>query len=255
MAIELYQNQQVSQIGRCRLQHCRHINPQALIEAIESPGEILKRSSKNETRLVGEWVVKKSRFEGGLGPLKRTLARGRYRQAWRAANHLHMRGVRVPQPLAYAEWAMCGIIFGNATVTKFLDGCVNVEVFAAKLAVENNPRLSLDEFFAGLASAVNRLAETGAYHADLSGKNIFTRDGQQFHFIDLDGVSVGLPYTDARRLKNQVQLYDSFCDFCNHETLAEFHALMLPEKSDYEEWMRAIVRAQKARRRRHVSRR
>ncbi|MCX5768824.1 MAG: hypothetical protein NTZ09_00915, partial [Candidatus Hydrogenedentes bacterium] len=202
----------------------------------------------------GEWAVKLSRIEGGLGPVKRTLARGRYRRAWVAANHLHARGVRVPEPMAYGEWTLFGIVLGNVLVTRFLAGHVNVEVYAAQLVRNSATQEALGAFFAGLASAVNRLTSAGAYHADLSGKNIFTKDGSEFYFIDLDGVVLGRAYCDALRLKNHIQLYDSFCDFCDHDTLARFHARMLTDTDNLEGWMRLVVEGQRARRRQHHGR-
>ena len=93
-----------------------------------------------------------------------------------------------------------------------------------------------------------------AFHADLSGKNIFTKDGSKFYFIDLDGVVLSAHYTEELLLKNHIQLYDSFCDFCDHNTLARFHARMLPETEHLETWMRRVVEGQRARRRRHHER-
>ena len=254
MALEVYDGHKVTQIGRLRLYHRSDLDPQTLLNAIESGGDTLKTSPKSETRRVGEWAVKRSRLEGGLGPLKRTLARSRYRRAWVAANHLHSRGVHVPEPLAYGEWTSSGIVFGNVLATRFLAEHVNVEVFAAKLVKSSATQEALDVFFAGLASAVNRLTSVGAYHADLSGKNIFTKDGSEFYFIDLDGVVLGKPYSDALRLKNHIQLSDSFCDFCDHNTLGRFHSRMLPDSENLEKWMPQVVEGQKLRRRRHRNR-
>jgi hypothetical protein len=251
MALEVYGGQTVTQIGRLRLYHRADLDAQALLEAIEGGGDALKVSAKSETRRVGEWAVKRSRPEHGLGPLKRTLARSRYRRAWIAANYLHARGVRVPEPLAYGEWTSFGIVLGNVMVTRFLAGHVNVETYAAQMVREAATEEGLDAFFAGLASAVNRLADAGAYHADLSGKNIFTKDGREFYFIDLDGVVLGKRYGDALRLKNHIQLYDSFCDFCRHDLLARFIAGMLPDSNRFNTWMQAVEHGQKIRRRQH----
>ena len=254
MALEVYDGHTLTQIGHLHLYHRADLDAQALLKAIHGGGEILKTSSKSETRRVGEWVVKRSRPERGLGPLKRTLARNRYRRAWLAANYLHARGVRVPAPLAYGEWTSFGIILDNAMATQFLAGHINVEIYAAQLVREATTEESLDAFLAGLASAVNRLADSGAYHADLSGKNIFTKDGKNFYFIDLDGVVLGKSYGHALRLKNHIQLYDSFCDFCEHDTLVRFHSRMLPDSENLDGWMRLVVEEQKLRRRHHRDR-
>lgn len=106
----------------------------AVLEALEAPGETLKASAKSVTRRVGPWVVKASGVQGGLGVLKHTLQRGRYRRAWVASHFLAQRGVHVPQPHAYIEEGRFGVIVGNALVTEYLDGCQNVEHYAAGLA-------------------------------------------------------------------------------------------------------------------------
>jgi hypothetical protein len=254
MALKVYEGHTVTQIGRLRLYHRADLDAQALLQAIKGGGEVLKTSPKSETRRVGEWVVKRSRLEHGLGPIKRTLVRSRYRRAWIAANHLRVRHVCVPEPLAYGEWTWRGIVFGNAMATRFLDGYVNVEVYAAQLVREAAPREALDGFFSGLATAVNELTSAGAYHADLSGKNILTKDGAEFYFIDLDGVVLGKRYDDGLRLKNHVQLYDSFCDFCDHDTLARFIAGMTPDGSPFTAWLHSVKHGQKIRRRLHYDR-
>jgi len=269
MALEVYDGHEITQLGLLRLHHRADLDPQVLLKAIQTPGDLLKRSSKTETRRVGEWLVKRSLPERGLGPVKRTLARNRYRRAWRAANWLRAHGVHVPEPLAYGEWTAFGAVFGNVMVTEFLDGFENVELYAARLAKEAQelpfipnwpphhdywpppPAPPLDSFFHRLAEAINGLEEAGAYHADLSGKNIFTKDGQEFYFIDLDGVVLGIDHRDKHRLKNHVQLYDSFCDFCDTRALLWFHAHVQRTHVPLESWMQAVVEGQAARRRRH----
>lgn len=250
MAIEVIAGYAIAQRGPLRVQYRSDLEPDAVFRAIDAGGEILKRSSKSETCRVGDWVVKRSRLECGLGPIKRTLARNRYRRAWLAANYLRVRGVRVPTPLAYAETLCCGLVFGNTLVTEYLDGYLNVEVFSKQMVTTEGPA-AVEDFFRGLAGAVNGLTASGAFHADLSGKNIFTLNGQEFCFIDLDGVVLGKTYTDTLRMKNHIQLYDSFCDFCPDETLVKFHARMLPDGSDLHRWMEAVRAGQKARRNLH----
>ena len=254
MATKVYDGYIVTQVGTLRLYCGSGQSPQALLQAIKGGGEIIKTSRKSETRRVGEWVVKRSRLENGLGPIKRTLARGRYRRAWVAANYLRDHGVCVPEPLAYGEWTLSRLVLGNVMVTRFLSGHVNVEVYAAGLEKQAGAQDALDGFFAGLASAVNGLSAAGAYHADLSGKNIFTKDGNEFYFIDLDGVVLRKRYSDGLRLKNHVQLYDSFCDFCRYDMLARFIGRMLPEGSHSNAWLQAVELGQKIRRRQHQGR-
>lgn len=203
------------------------------------------------TRRVGPWVVKASRAQGGLGVLKRTLQRARYRGAWAASHFLARRGVCVPQPHAFVEEGRFGVIVGNALVTEYLDGCRNVEHYAAGLAASSD---EVAQFLGRLADAVNGLIATGAYHTDLSGKNIFTCDGETFYFIDLDGVVLDLVPTDGQRMKGHVQLYDSFCDLWGADLLDPFIGRMHPDASDQAAWLHAVHEGQRARRAEHMQR-
>ncbi len=254
MLLELYSGHVLSEMGKLRLYHRAELDPQVLLEAIKGGGEVLKTSSKTETRRVGEWVIKRSRLEKGLGPVKRTLARGRYRRAWIAGNFLHAHGVRVPEPLAYGEWTLSKLVTGNVMVTRFLSDCINVEKYAAQLVRDSASQETVDAFFTDMAFDINRFTSAGAYHADLSGKNIFTKDGTEFCFIDLDSVVLGKRYTDALRLKNHVQLYDSFCDFCSHDTLTRFIGRLLPPGAQLNAWLQSVEHGQKMRRQQHRDR-
>lgn len=218
-----------------------------VLDAAQAPGEILKASSKSETRRVDDWVIKSSRRDPFLGSLKRTVLRARYRTGWVAALHLVRRGVHVPPPCAFIERGRYGLITGNTVITEYLDGCMDVEHFADAM----QDRWTADDvhkYLAALAEAVNGLSACGAYHSDLAGKNILTRDGATFHFIDLDGIVLHRPHTEAMRMKTHVQLYDSFCDRWQDAFLEPFIARMLPDPDVLPEWMRTVRQLQAKRR-------
>ncbi len=233
--------------GLKRLYLRKEVTPEAVTAALKAPGDPLKASRKASVKVVGEWVVKRSHGRFGTGLARHTFRRTRYRRAWLAAHRLGSYGVLVPEPIAYVEWGM-GILWRNAFVTAHLDGCRNVEDFLRALIQRGGARDTLEGFLERLADAVNRLSGSGAYHADLSGKNIFTRDGQEFYFIDLDAVELDREYTDELRLKNHIQLYDSFCDELNDLLLVPFIERMLTHEHDLRVWMPAVRNGQKKRR-------
>jgi hypothetical protein len=236
-----------SRRGFYRVYHQEDLPVERVLDALNGPGEVLKVSGKSVTRRVGSWVLKESRVQAGLGIVKHTVLRARYRQAWIAGNHLFEHGVSVPRPHAFVEKGGFGIILGNVLITDYLEGCCNVEQFALRLDRDSE----IEAFLSGIAGAVNALTATGAYHADLSGKNIFTGDGSKFYFIDLDGVVLNRSYTDASRMKNHVQLYDSFCDRWPPGVLDPFIARMLPAGYDVSGWLRAVHEGQAKRRATH----
>lgn len=224
------------------------VDVEAVVAALFTPGETIKVSRKSITRRVGDWVIKESRLERGLGVVKHTLARSRYRTGWRAAQYLAARGVPIPVPIGYIEWRVAGVIARNAFICEYLNCACNVEHHAKALHQAGAPQQEIATFLAGIADAVNALNAAGAYHADLSGKNLFTRGGEEFFFIDLDGVQVGATYTEARRFKNHVQLYDSFCDIFGDDLLGPFLARMLPDGRNAREWTAQVRAGQRERR-------
>lgn len=234
--------------GPATVYHQRTVSAQAILDALESPGETLKASRKTNTRRVDGWVIKESRFEAGAGPLKHTFNKGRYRQAWIAANHLADHGDLTPAPLAFVERGRLGVITANAFVSKYLNGYCNVEQYVARIVKRPNALNEVTRVLDALAQAVNYLLDSGACHSDLSGKNILTNDGTAFYFIDLDSVVLGQAYTRERCLKNHIQLYDSFCDLLGDRILVPFITSMLPLGLDIRSWMPTIREGQLRRR-------
>lgn len=231
------------------------LTQEALDAVLRAPGEILKSSRKSRVRRVDEYLIKESRGGWGLGLLKHTFQRRRYRRGWVAAHFLQERGIGAPRPLAYVEHGFAGIIAGNTMVMEYLEGYSNVEVFLQTLIRRNAGRDTLIAFLHALADAVNALVETGAYHEDLSGKNIVTRDGVHFVFIDLDAVETARAYDDEQRLMNHIQIYDSFCDQLSDTLLVPFLEQMLPPQVDPRVWMPKVRKGQRVRRARTAEKR
>ena len=238
---------------RGRFEFIPPTNPQIVEECLRGEGEVLKESEKFRTRRVGDFVVKETNASGLMQTLKSTLFRKRYRRAWDAANYLKGKGVLVPAPIAYWESGLLKIVTGSATVSEFLEGYSNVEDHARALEAESPGDFArANSFLSAIADAVNGLTAVDAYHSDLSGKNIFTEDGQTCYFIDLEAVYLNRRYTRVERMKNHIQLYDSFCDLWDDELLGPFIAKMTPSDWDGEAWLAEVRDGQRTRRARHV---
>lgn len=219
-----------------------------VLDVLLSDGESLKEGRKGTVRLVGDCVVKESSLSI-LDTFKRTAQRSRYRQAWLAAHQLRTKGIAIPEPYAFIEHRHLGVISGHAMISAYLQDQRNVEHFAVGLCQRGAGLDTLALFLEALARSLNALSEAGAYHADLSGKNIYTQDGAHFTFIDLDAVQLGVAYTPERRLKNHIQLYDSFCDFIHERLLVPFIAQLLPPDIDARLWLPKVRAGQEKRRR------
>ncbi len=212
------------------------------------PGEVLKTSDKAEVRRVGHWVVKESRAGAAIKAVRHTLLRDRYRRPWLAAHHLRAHRVRVPEPLAFVEKERLGLVSGTVFVFQYLAGQMDVEEFLLSLLKQGAGADAVAGFLERLADAINTIEAAGAFHADLSGKNIFTREGDRFYFIDLDAVTLDAPMDEEARLKNHVQLYDSFCDALNDSLMVPFIEKMVPAGIDLRVWMPRVRKAQQERR-------
>lgn len=233
--------------SRRRICHARELDPAEILRAVALEGEVLKQSHKCQVRRISSWVIKETNV-GAVSALRHTFQGIPPRRAWLAAHHLRRNGIPVPEPIAYIERGLFGLVTSAAMVSAFLEGHRNVEKFLTALTQRGAGVTTISTFLDDLACAVNALCASGAYHQDLSGKNIYTADGATFFFIDLDAVELGKEYTDERRMKNHVQLYDSFCDSLNDGILVPFIEKMLLPRHDARVWMPLVRKAQKLRR-------
>jgi len=227
--------------------------PEECQDLLDQPGENLKSLDKSSVKKVGEWVIKSSGTPQPLRTIKHTFQRARYRRAWIAAHHLLKHGVSVPRPLAFIETDVVGIICGHQMISAHLSAHRNVEDYMRSMVEQGGGGDTITLFLERLADAINRITDSGAYHADLSGKNIFTANGNNFVFIDLDAVELGVEYTDELRMKNHVQLYDSFCDMLRDTLLTPFIARLLTEKQDLRVWMPKVRKGQAERREKQIA--
>ncbi len=138
-----------------------------------------------------------------------------------------------------------------AYVCEYLDGWVDVEQYAREMLRGGASSDAIPPYLENIADAVNKLTAAGAYHSDLSGKNIFTASGEAISFIDLDDVRLDTPYTQSLRFRNHVQLFDSFCDVWGRDLLGPFIERMLPSGCNAELWHKRLAEAQRVRRARY----
>lgn len=240
--------------GVLRTIHNADVSANEIRELLAQPGTTLKRSNKSHTRRAGDYVIKSSEGPLPIELVRHTFDRDRYRRAWKAANHFARHGVFAPLPVAHVEWSFAGLVWGHTTITTFIDGCEDVEHYYDKHLRDAADSAKQAAYLNRLANAVNTLAASGAIHTDLAGKNILTRDGETFYFIDLDGVLLNAPFDESRQLHLHVQLYDSFIDRCGDDLLLPFIAALQPRVHDnFEIWMARVKAAQAVRRERTVA--
>jgi serine/threonine protein kinase len=249
----VFNNTITEQCGHALVRHRETMDCQRILDIISDQGATLKASPKYITRRVDGFVVKASRGNGLRSLVNGTVRRNRYRRGWMAGLYLEEQGVSVPRVHALVEIRHSGFITASYLVMDHLDGASNVERFAADMVQEGATTEQIRSFLRDLAYAIDKLCKTGVFHRDLSGKNILTREGKEFFFIDLESVFPVTRYTRSMRYKNHVQLYDSFCDFVGHDLLQVFLSQLLPENEDYAMWSKMVRQGQVARRARQIA--
>ena len=233
---------------RFTVYHDASVSLESAVEILQEPGETIKSSSKAFTRRVGRWLVKESRGGSLSEVFKHVTKPERYRAVWSTSLALRERGVPIPMPLAYFERKLLRRTISHAYICEFMRGYVSVEDYARSLGGHHANPDAVNQFLSRLALALRQLEAAGGYHADLSGKNILTTDGEQFVFVDLDAMSLVNTIDENMRLKNHVQLYDSFCDQWTTEYLTPFLASLLPDTLRADAWMPQVWKGQRERR-------
>lgn len=231
--------------------------PTAVVEALaegRDEGRLIKRSPHFETRIVGGHVVKRSVRGGLIDRLKRSLLPSRARRPWDAAAHLAEHGAPVPAPIAFVERIAHGVVIETVYISRCVDGARTVEEHARALVAADSDEASIRAFLRCIDEAVVRLTAAGAYHADLSGKNLICSDGSAVWIVDLDAVRIGVRYTRSRRMRNHVQLYDSFCDLWPPSILDDLISPLTPAGIDSARWTAEVRRRQARRRAKHRAR-
>jgi tRNA A-37 threonylcarbamoyl transferase component Bud32 len=240
-------------VGNLYVTYRGDLTAQEVLELIAKPGDTLKSSWKSDTRRVGKYVVKDTRGKGLVSIIKHTFQRARNRLGWTAALALEERNVPAPRAIAFVEARWFGIILGNVIVSEYLDGFHNMEEEARQMIEAGAGGEAVTGYLERLGDTVAGLETAGVCHNDLAGKNVLTRDGSSFVFIDLDGILLDQPYVEKHRFRNHVQLYDSLLDYFDSEHLLAMLRRLLPDGIDEADWMKRVVEAQRVRRERTLA--
>lgn len=229
------------------------ISLESILFALDQNGEIIKESNKWHTRQIGGWFVKTSQKAGVWGIIRWSFSRKSRYTMWKIPQILARQGVTCPRILAIIDRTKLGLIQQRTIISEYMPGMRDVENFAKHIMTTEKAATQLQTFFHGLAAALRALMNSDVYHSDLSGKNILTSDGNTFIFVDLEAAHISRYYFARRRLKNLVQIYDSFCDFVPDDYLRPFLTSLVPNVcGNPEEWFARIQLLQNQRRMAHL---
>lgn len=135
-------------------------------------------------------------------------------QAWQRGHSLLLRGIATARPLAIVERRWCGLRGESYLATEWIEGAVNLHVYAWRLA--NRPfaerRRRSRQVAEALGRLLGRLHGWQLSHRDLKACNLLVRersDGVDCHVIDADSVCVARKVPDWFKALNLARLATS----------------------------------------------
>ena len=219
---------------------CEGVEAEAVLDALETPGEMLKDGDKRIVRKVGDWVIKESRFNKGAAPVKMTANRSRYRNGWLSSLEMMRLELPIPKTIAYVERRVAGVILSNAFIYAYIPDAVPLSDFAESLR-ESEREACHQAFYTALAKALQQLADARVMHRDLKPLNILTADGKHFYFIDLDEAFCDIEFQAAHRHRNLVQLLDGMRELWTREQYAVLIEAAMPAGESLESWKKQVL--------------
>ena len=216
-------------------------------------GEAIKISKKAISRKFENIFLKITNFPFLEGAFRHIFLRERYRNAWNISIIASNLDIAIPTPIFYLEILFYKIPWQSFFAIEYIHNSVNIEKFAQQL-VEKKLTEPLKKLFSELSATISNLWANNLYHRDLSGKNILTVDGSKIYLVDLDSVKILKNFSLQHKLKNLVQIYDSFCDYVEDELLKNCIFSLLPEYNfnTKEEIYQKVKKLQIIRRSNHI---
>lgn len=196
-------------------------NVDTFFSEILEQGKIIKQTSKTSSFQWNTYFVKKTNYPLVEGIFRHLFLPHRCRNAWEIGNFLVNHQILTPRPIAYIELLKFSFPYQHFFISEYLFDSYNVEEFIKKnIHIEKG--IDLNDFFHSLKNLLIHLWEHGIYHRDLSGKNLLTKDGRDIYLIDLDSMHLINPIHMKYKIRNLIQIYDSFCDFVDEVILKDF---------------------------------
>ena len=229
----------VEQHGARTLYLCEGVEADAVLAALDTPGEILKDGDKRIVRKVGDWVIKESHFNKGVAPLKMTFNPKRYRNGWLSSLEMMRLGLAIPQTIAYVEHRRAGVIWQSTFIYEYIVDAIPLIDYTTSMDQARRAEVH-ESFFSGLASALQQLADARVMHRDLKPLNILTANGEGFYVIDLDEAFCDTEFSTEHRMRNQVRLLDGMRDLWTREQYNFFLQVSIPPGEEVESWIKRV---------------
>lgn len=205
-------------------------DPDTFLSEISNRGRILKKTSKTSSFQWHSYFIKKTDYPILEGIFRHLFLPNRCRNAWNISNYLTHYHVPTPKPIAYLEILKFSLPYQHFFLSEYLSDSYNVEIFV-KNEIYSKKGITLENFFNTIKKFLILLWGKGIYHKDLSGKNLLTVNGETIYLIDLDSTYLINHFTIKYKIRNLVQIYDSFCDFVDEEILKDLIFTVLSDLS------------------------
>jgi len=225
-----------------------------LLSKIPINGKIIKETSKSVSLQLDNYFIKKTKYNPFEGGFRHLFLSNRCRNIWYISNYLTNYEILTPKPIAYIEALTYSMPYQHYFISEFLYNSYNIEVFI-KNEIYKEKGVSFYNFFNTLSKMILSLWEKGIYHKDLSGKNLLTINGQEIYLVDLDSTIIKKHLDIKYKIRNLIQIYDSFCDFLEEDILKNFIFSVLPEltNNELDSVYHKIQLLQKERREQHLN--
>jgi len=207
-----------------------NFDPEIFLSEIFNKGIVLKKTAKVSSFQWRSYFVKKTNYPIYEGIFRHLFLSNRCRNAWNISNYLIHAHIPTPKPIAYLEMLNYSLPYQHFFLSEYLFDSYNVEIFI-KDDIYSRKGITLEDFFNTMKEFLLLLWEKGIYHKDLSGKNLLTVNGKSIYLVDLDSTHLINHFTIKYKIRNLIQIYDSFCDFVDEYILKDLIFTVLNDSS------------------------
>jgi tRNA A-37 threonylcarbamoyl transferase component Bud32 len=136
--------------------------------------------------------LKRYNRKGYLHTLKNSFRHSRARKVWKTSYGDELRGIKVPEPIAYMEERTLRVLRRSYVVSEYIDGAVLLSEYVGGLgAGAKDLRGGMPGLMSALGMLIGRMHRFGFFHGDLKWSNILVREApggmKEFYFTDIDG--------------------------------------------------------------------
>ncbi|VAW35975.1 hypothetical protein MNBD_DELTA02-300 [hydrothermal vent metagenome] len=156
-------------------------------------------------------LLKRYNRKGSVHTIKNIFRSSRASRVWQMSYGAELRGLLMPEPLAFIEERKKGRAFGRSyIISEFIDGAPRLRDRALELE-DRTPSSGFRELLFRIGRELRRMHILGWYHGDLKWNNVLVREGTKagkddIFFLYIDGSSVSAELSSAE-IKKELERF------------------------------------------------